>query len=59
MNQLGNSKAKEISLEMVIIRADGTREDLGQVLYWNKNPLKTLYWRVKRWLRSLLILVKQ
>lgn len=30
----------------VVIRADGTREDLGTVAYWHRNPLKR--WWVRR-----------
>lgn len=33
-------KPKEITIEAVVIRADGTREDLGVVSYWNRDPLK-------------------
>lgn len=40
------AQAKEASIEAVIIRADGTREDLGVVSYWHRNPLKRLAWRI-------------
>jgi len=40
--------AKEATIEAVIIRADGTIEELGVVSYWHKNPLKRLAWRMKR-----------
>jgi hypothetical protein len=30
----------------VIIRADGTRENLGVISYWHKNPLRRLWWRI-------------
>lgn len=36
---------KEASIAAVVIRADGTREDLGIVSYWSKSPLKRLLWR--------------
>lgn len=39
---------KEASIEAVIIRADGTRENLGVVSYYHRNPLKRLAWRAKR-----------
>lgn len=35
------------TVEAVIIRADGTREDLGVIDYWHQNPLKRLEWKVK------------
>ncbi len=40
----------EATIAAVVIRADGTKEDLGVVSYWHRNPLKRLLWRVKRWL---------
>lgn len=45
-----SSEAKEVVLEAVITRADGTKENLGAIAYWNKNPLKRLLWRIKKWL---------
>lgn len=39
--------ATEVSIAAVVIRADGTKEDLGVVSYWHKNPLKRLAWRLK------------
>jgi hypothetical protein len=41
------SNVQEITIEAVVIRADGTREDLGTVSYWHKNPFKRLLWRLK------------
>ena len=40
------SEAKSVELDVVVIRADGTREDLGTVAYWHKNPLRRLWWRL-------------
>jgi hypothetical protein len=40
------SNVKEIEIQAVVIRADGTREDLGQVSYWHKNPIKRLIHKV-------------
>ena len=40
------SELREASIAAVVIRADGTREDLGVVSYWHKNPLKRLLWRL-------------
>jgi hypothetical protein len=36
---MGHNPATEISFEAVLIRADGSRQDLGTIAYWNKNPL--------------------
>jgi hypothetical protein len=44
--------AREASISAVIIRADGTREELGVISYWHKNPLRRLAWRVRRWLKG-------
>jgi hypothetical protein len=44
------SENRSASIEAVVIRADGRREDLGTVSYWSKNPFKRLLWRIKRWL---------
>jgi hypothetical protein len=32
-------EVKEVTIEAVVIRANGDREDLGTVAYWNRNPL--------------------
>lgn len=37
---------REAVLEAVVIRADGTREDLGAVAYYHRNPLRRLAWRL-------------
>jgi len=44
--------AKEIHLVATIIRADGSKEELGTIDYWHKNPFKRLYWKFKKWLLS-------
>lgn len=44
--QRAKSGLREVTIEATVIRADGTREELGQVSYWNKNPLR-------RWLHKL------
>lgn len=46
------SNAKEAQISAVIIRADGTKENLGVVSYWHKNPLKRIFWSIKKWLQS-------
>lgn len=40
-------QVKESSIEAVIIRADGTREELGVVSYWHRNPLRRWLWAIK------------
>ena len=46
------SNAKEAQISVVITRVDGTVEHLGIVSYWNKNPLKRIFWSIKKWLQS-------
>ena len=46
----GISNAKSAELSMVVIRADGSREDLGVVSYYNKNPIKRAIFKIKQWL---------
>jgi hypothetical protein len=44
------AKAKSVvsvSLAAVIIRKDGTRQDLGKIAYWHRNPLRRLLWWAK------------
>lgn len=41
------NQPQSMTLEAVVIRADGSKEDLGAVAYWNKNPLIRLIHRLK------------
>lgn len=43
-----SSEAKEATIELTVIRADGRVENLGTVAYWHKNPLKRLAFRIKQ-----------
>lgn len=44
---LGKEKIKQIELEAVVIRADGTREDLGLVAYHHSNPVLNAWGNLK------------
>ena len=46
------SNAKEAQISAVITRANGTVEHLGVVSYWHKNPIKRIFWSIKKWLLS-------
>jgi hypothetical protein len=46
-----NPRAEEVTIEAVIIRADGTREDRGVVSYWHRNRFRRLAWNIRRKLR--------
>jgi hypothetical protein len=40
------SSVKEATIEAVVIRANGDREDLGVVSYWHKSWYRRLAWRL-------------
>ena len=46
MDTEAKSEITEASIAAVVIRADGSREDLGVVSYWHKNPLRRLLWKL-------------
>lgn len=46
MDTLATGKIKSLQMEAVVIRADGSREDLGTVAYYHRNPLRRLAWRL-------------
>jgi hypothetical protein len=45
-----SSNVKEASVTATIVRADGTKEELGVVDYYSSNFFKRLIWRIKQWL---------
>ena len=45
---VGKGQVESCSMEITVIRADGRRENYGQVGYWNRNPLKRLVYSLKR-----------
>ena len=47
MDLKARSNVKHATLEAVVIRADGTREDLGTVARYDRNPIKRLLWKVR------------
>lgn len=49
----GHSNCQSAELSMVVIRANGKREELGTVAYFNKNPLKMVWWRINRFIKLL------
>ena len=46
---VAKQKMKQATIEIVVLRANGQREELGIVSYWHRNPLKRLAWRLKLW----------
>lgn len=53
-NLVVSQNVKHATIEAVIIRADGTREDLGTICYYHKNPMKRWAWRVASFLRRII-----
>ena len=45
-------EVREVQIEAVVIRAGGTRESLGVVSYWHKNPLRRAAWRIQNLMTS-------
>lgn len=41
-----NERVTQAVIGAVVIRADGTREDLGAVSYYHRNPLRRLRFRL-------------
>ena len=53
MDMQATSRAKRAELSLVVIRADGRRDELGTVAHsgwwWNHGPARLLaWWRIKR-----------
>lgn len=46
MEQFAKEPVKSVALEAVVIRADGTREDLGTIAYWHKSRLRRIWYRL-------------
>ena len=42
-------RAREASISAVITRADGRVENLGQISYWHRNPIRRWFWRLQQW----------
>lgn len=49
--QNAKSGVREATIEITVIRADGSREDHGIVSYYHKNPLKRAAFAAKQKLR--------
>ena len=50
MNVIQKSNVKSSEISAVIIRADGTREELGIISYWHKNPFKQFWFKLKKFI---------
>lgn len=50
--QLAKQQYKQVQIDAVVIRADGSREDLGTIAYWHKNPARRWAHKVRTYLKS-------
>jgi hypothetical protein len=50
---VAQSNARSAQIEAVIIRADGTREELGVVSYWHRTWWRRVLWNVSHGLKQL------
>jgi hypothetical protein len=50
---LTRGNAKEATFHAVITRADGSVEDLGQIAYWHKNPVRRWLWSARKYLSMM------
>jgi hypothetical protein len=46
MDADAKARLKQAQIEAVVIRKDGRQEDLGVVSYWNRNPIRRVWWRL-------------
>ncbi len=51
-DMLARAKPREQSMSVVVVRADGRREDHGVVSYWHRNPLRRWAWALRRRLKE-------
>lgn len=47
----GRGNLREATIAAVVIRADGSTEDLGVISRYHRNPIKRAIWRIKDRLR--------
>lgn len=52
--QIIGASVVQTSVSAVITRADGRVEDLGEIAYWHRNPLKRLQHRIAAFIRHLI-----
>lgn len=51
MDHKASSKMKMAEMSIAVIRADGTREELGVVAKTFANPLKQICWNLSQWIK--------
>ncbi len=48
MNIAAQGQPKSMVIEAVVVRANGSVQDLGVIAYYHTNPLKRLLWRIRK-----------
>lgn len=46
-NPTAIQEAREVTLHATVIRADGTREELGELAHWNKSAVRRAVHRIR------------
>jgi hypothetical protein len=46
--EIGGRQVQQVTVDAVVIRADGRREPLGTIGYWNRAWHKRLMYRIRR-----------
>jgi len=52
MEAIGSGRVVSAQIEATVIRANGTREELGVVSYWHRNPLRRIWYVLGRMWRQ-------
>lgn len=53
MENYTKEDVKSMEVQAVIIRKDGTVEQLGTISYWHKSFFKRLFWNLKNFLLKI------
>lgn len=56
---VATTKPKMASISAVITRADGTKEDLGVIAYYHRNPLRMAWWNITKSFKEFVKCIKQ
>lgn len=51
-NLMVSQPVRAATIEAVVIRADGTRQALGIIAFYHRNPLRRWAWRISRLLKG-------
>jgi hypothetical protein len=43
----GKTRVEQASISAIVIRKDGTKDDLGTISFWHRNPFRRFWWRLR------------